>query len=160
MHPARNMLGNKKLADYSEDIGLRERYGRQTPFVRADLAAAIRDGIEPPEELLEGLILRGKVHAIYSGGGMGKSMTAAWMALQVLRGGGTVLYFDEENGLRTMAERLEALGITPEEAERLHYYEHSSFSLEKDVVEAFEALLKEVKPDLVIFDSWINLLAA
>src|SRR5215204_1404362 len=113
----------RDIDEYAEDFGVGRLLGTITPFVRSDLAAAIRDGVEPPEELLEGLVLRGKVHAIYSAGGMGKSITAAWMALQVLRDGGTVLYFDEENGLRTMAERLEALGITPEEAECLHYYE-------------------------------------
>jgi hypothetical protein len=80
--------------------------------------------------------------------------------VSVVKAGGTVIIFDQENGLPVTAERLKLLGLTEIEAERVHYYAFSSFSMDEGVVAAFEDLLDEVKPDLAVFDSWINLLAA
>jgi hypothetical protein len=133
---------------------------RPNPFESADVAQALEDGVEPPEVLVEDVILAGKVHSVYSAGGTGKTFYAAYIAGEVLKGGGSVVYFDQENGLRIIAERAECLGITPEMARgNLHYYPFPTMSLEEQLIEAFEDLLDEIKPDLVIFDSWVNLLA-
>ena len=53
---------------------------------------------------------------------MGKTFVAAYVTREGLRDGGTVLYIDQENGLRIMAEQATALGIAPELAQRLQCF--------------------------------------
>jgi hypothetical protein len=132
---------------------------RPNPFQRSDLAKALEEGVEPPEVLVPEILLAGKVHSIYSAGGTGKTFYAAYIARKVLERGGSVLYFDQENGLRIMAERAECLGISPKMARNFYHYPFPTMPLNAEVTEAFEQLLDEVGPDLVVFDSWVNLLA-
>ncbi len=129
------------------------------PFQRSDLAGALERGVEPPEVLIPEVILAAKVHNVYSAGGTGKTFFAAYLSRKVLEKGGTVLYFDQENGLRIMAERAQSLGITPELAKNFYHYPFPTMPLDAWVIEAFEQLLDELKPDLVVFDSWVNMLA-
>lgn len=130
-----------------------------SPFQRADLVGALERGVEPPEVLVPEVMLAGKVHSIFSAGGTGKTFYAAYIARRVLEKGGTVLYFDQENGLRIMAERAECLGITPKMAKNFYHYPFPTMPLDWEVVAIFEQLLDDLKPDLVVFDSWVNLLA-
>jgi hypothetical protein len=130
------------------------------PFVRADLSQALRDGVDPPEALVPGILLKGMVHSIYSAGGTGKTFKMLYLVQRVIEQGLSVLIFDMENGLRIIAERLEELGVTPEQSKLIHYYPFPQMPLEEDVINAFEGLLDEVKPALVVFDSWVNCLAA
>ncbi len=129
------------------------------PFQRSDLAGALERGVEPPEVLIAEVLLAAKVHSIYSAGGTGKTFFAAYLSRKVLEKGGTVLYFDQENGLRIMAERAQSLGITPELAKNFYHYPFPTMPLDFAVIEAFEQLLDELKPNLVVFDSWVNMLA-
>ncbi|MDP9426456.1 MAG: helicase RepA family protein [Actinomycetota bacterium] len=73
--------------------------------------------------------------------------------------GGMVLYFDQENGLRIMAERAQNLGITPALAKNFYHYPFPTMPLDFAVIEAFEQLLDELEADLVVFDSWVSMLA-
>jgi hypothetical protein len=130
------------------------------PFVRADLTQALKDGVEPPEALVPGILLKGKVHSIYSAGGTGKTFKMLYLVKRVVEQGLSVLIFDMENGIRIIAERLEVLGVTPEQSKLIHYYPFPRMPLEGDVIKAFEGLLDEVDPALVVFDSWVNCLAA
>jgi RecA-family ATPase len=116
--------------------------------------------VKPPEVLIPEVLLAGKVHSIYSAGGTGKTFMMLYLVKRVVERGEPVMIFDLENGLRIMAERLELLGVTPEEAERIHYYPFPSMPMDPDVIRAFAALLEEVDPALVVFDSWVNCLAA
>jgi RecA-family ATPase len=130
------------------------------PFTRADLSVPLKNGVESPEVLVPEVLLAGKVHSIYSAGGTGKTFMMLYLVKWVVERGEPVMIFDLENGLRIMAERLELLGVTPEEAERIHYYPFPSMPMDPDVIQAFAALLEEVDPALVVFDSWVNCLAA
>ncbi len=51
----------------------------------------IEAGVKPPEELIEGVILRGKVHAVYGETGQGKSWLALWAAKLTIEGDGASL---------------------------------------------------------------------
>jgi hypothetical protein len=71
------------------------------------------------------------------------------------------MLLDQENGVRIVSERLRALGVSAEQARRcLHYFPFPSMPLEAGAATEFEELLDEVKPALVVFDSWINFLAS
>jgi hypothetical protein len=120
----------------------------------------IREGVEPPDELVQDIILAGRVTSIYSGSGMGKTFLMLWIILRVIEQGLAVIIFDKENGRRIIAERLEALGADPEKLdEHLHYYSSPSLPLDVATQQAVEELLDDVKPALVVYDSWINFLA-
>lgn len=150
---------SRQAKESAQETAGEEQPKAPNPFQRADLVGALKAGVEPPEVLLQEVLLAGKVHSIYSGGGTGKTFFAAYITRKILANGGTVLYFDQENGLRIMAERAACLGITPEMAENFYHYPFPTMPLDLEVVEAFEQLLDEIKPDLVVFDSWVNLLA-
>ncbi|MDP9477886.1 MAG: AAA family ATPase [Actinomycetota bacterium] len=149
----------RKTHASDEEETTKDRPEAPNPFQRADLAGALERGVEPPEVLVPEVILAGKVHSIFSAGGTGKTFYAAYLARKVLEEGGTVLYFDQENGLRIMAERAECLGITPEMAKNFAHYPFPTMPLDFEVVALFEQLLDDLAPDLVVFDSWVNLLA-
>lgn len=122
---------------------------------RVLLGQDIRDGIEPPEELVPDLLLKGKVHSIYSGAGTGKTFLMLWLVLRVLERDLPVIVVDMENGRRIIAERLKDLGANPEDLDHLlHYYPSPDLD-----PESYALLLEEIDPALVVFDSWINFLA-
>lgn len=116
----------------------------------------ILNGVDPPEELLKDVLLAGKAHTIFAPGGAGKTWLLVWIATELVRNGKKVVVFDLENSGRTMSERFGEMGIDPIEAARLLYY----FDFPTLHPEVYEGLLEHIKPDLVIFDSWIGFLAA
>jgi AAA domain len=125
------------------------------------LGRAITQGIEPPKELVPDILLAGKVHSIYSGPGTGKTFLMLWIILRVIEQGFAVLLYDMENGPRIMAERLEQLRAEPAALDQhLHYHYYPDLRTTEKGRSSFEAKLDEVQPALVVFDSWINFLAA
>ena len=123
---------------------------------RVLLGRAILNGIDPPTELLPDVLLAGKAHNIFAPGGVGKTWVLVWIATELVRRGKKVVVFDLENGFRTYAERFEEMGGEPEALdELLHYYPFPVFD-----PDSYAKMLDEVKPDLVMFDSWIGFLAA
>jgi hypothetical protein len=130
-------------------------------FERIDLGEPIATGMEPPEMLVPDVLYAGSVHAIYSAGGTGKTFFALWLIKQVIDQDKPVVLLDQENSVRIISERLRSLGVTAEQARRnLHYYPFPSMPLSDDASAEFEALLDEIKPALIVFDSWINFLAS
>jgi hypothetical protein len=128
---------------------------------RVLLGRAICEGVEPPAELVEDVILEGKAHAIYAGAGIGKTFVMLWIVLEVLKRGAPVLLYDAENGLRLIAERLEQFGADPEQVDDLlYYYPYASLPTTDEGRQIFEAKLERIRPALVCFDSWISFLAA
>ena len=128
---------------------------------RVLLGAGIAGELEPPDELEPGLLLRGKVHDIYAPAGAGKTMVMLWAVKRCLERGEPVAIFDMENGPRTVSERLRDLGVGAEQAdELLHYFPSPNLPLTDEARASYEELLDEVKPALVVFDSWINFLAS
>ncbi|MDQ5817517.1 MAG: AAA family ATPase [Actinomycetota bacterium] len=84
-----------------------------------------------------------------------------WAALEVVRRGAPVLIFDAENGLHTIAARVEVLGPDVERGdELLYYYPFVALPTTEEGRLAYEAKLDRIKPALVCFDSWISFLAS
>jgi hypothetical protein len=107
------------------------------------------------------VLLAGKVHSIYSGASTGKTFLMLWLILRVLERGLPVIVYDMENGPRIMAERLEQLGAAPEQLDKLlHYNFYPSLPTTPKGRVDYEEHLEAVRPALVVFDSWINFLAA
>jgi hypothetical protein len=130
-------------------------------FERIDLGEPIESGMEPAEMLVPDVLYAGSVHGIYSAGGKGKTFFALWLIKQVVEQDRPVMLLDQENGVRIISERLRALGVSAEQARRnLFYFPFPSMPLEAGAAAEFEDLLDEVKPALVVFDSWINFLAS
>ena len=65
---------------------------------RVKLAQGIEGGIDPPEELEPGILLRGRVHSIYAASGTGKTWLVLWFILRCLERGLKIVLCDAENG--------------------------------------------------------------
>jgi AAA domain len=134
---------------------------RPARFERIDLGEPIESGIEPPEMLVEDELYAGRVHCIYSAGGTGKTFKALQLVKKVIDQNKPVLLLDLENGTRIVSERLRDLGAKAEQArQHLYYYPFPSMPLSDDASAEFEELLEEIKPALVVIDSWINCISA
>lgn len=135
----------------------------QNPILqsRVLLGQGIEDGFEPPEELEAGILLRGRVHHLFSEAGTGKSFVALWLVVEALERGQRVLYADMENGPHIVSERLNALGVGADTVDDLLTYLSSpSLSLNGDDRSTWPDLLDKLNPDLVVFDSWVGFLGA
>ena len=149
-------LGTAPFFEAGEDAG-----GIVSRFERIDLGEPIESGMEPAEMLVPDVLYAGSVHGIYSAGGKGKTFFALWLMKQVIEQERPVMLLDQENGVRIISERLRALGLSAEQARRnLYYYPFPSMPLEAGAAAEFGELLDEVKPALIVFDSWINFLAS
>jgi Bifunctional DNA primase/polymerase, N-terminal/Primase C terminal 1 (PriCT-1)/AAA domain len=128
---------------------------------RVLLGAAIREGIEPPDELIAGVLIRGRTHQFYAGAGQGKTMLLLGLVKEAIERGETVVLFDMENATRIIGERLEEMGVDPEMLDRhLVYLPYPDLPLDAEVVAAYADLLDQLQPSLVAFDSWVNFLAS
>jgi Bifunctional DNA primase/polymerase, N-terminal/Primase C terminal 1 (PriCT-1)/AAA domain len=128
---------------------------------RVLLGAAIREGIEPPDELIAGVLIRGRTHQFYAGAGQGKTMLLLGLVKEAIERGETVVLFDMENSTRIIGERLEEMGVDPELLDRhLVYLPYPDLPLDAEVVAAYTELLDQLHPSLVAFDSWVNFLAS
>jgi hypothetical protein len=120
-----------------------------------------RIDLEPPEMLVEDELYAGRVHCIYSAGGTGKTFKALQLVKRVIDQDKPVLLLDLENGVRIISERLRDLGAKADQArQHLYYYPFPSMPLSDDASAEFEELLEEIKPALVVIDSWINCISA
>jgi hypothetical protein len=134
---------------------------RPARFERIDLGEPIESGIEPPEMLVPEELYAGRVHCIYSAGGTGKTFKALQLVKKVIDQDKPVLLLDLENGVRIISERLRDLGAEADQVrQHLYYYPFPSMPLSDDASTEFEELLEEIKPALVVIDSWINCISA
>src|SRR5215216_5641588 len=134
---------------------------RKARFERIDLGEPIASGMEPPDMLVAEELYAGRVHCIYSAGGTGKTFKALWLIKEVIDQAKPVLLLDLENGVRIVSDRLRDLGAEAEQVRRhLYYFPFPSMPLTDDASAEFEELLEEIKPALVVVDSWINCLSA
>ena len=134
---------------------------RKARFERIDLGEPIESGIEPPEMLVREELYAGRVHCIYSAGGTGKTFKALQLIKKVIDQDKPVLLLDLENGVRIVSERLRDLGAEADQVRRnLYYYPFPSMPLSDEASAEFEELLEEIKPALVVIDSWINCISA
>jgi hypothetical protein len=134
---------------------------RPARFERIDLGEPIESGIEPPEMLVQDEMYAGRVHCIYSAGGTGKTFKSLQLVKKVIDQDKPVLLLDLENGVRIISERLRDLGAKADQVrQNLYYYPFPSMPLTDDASTEFEELLEEIKPSLVVIDSWINCISA
>jgi hypothetical protein len=134
---------------------------RKARFDRIDLGEPIASGMEPPDMLVPEELYAGRVHSIFAAGGAGKTFKALWLTKKVIDQGKPVLLLDLENGVRIISDRLRDLGADAEQVRRhLYYYPFPSMPLSDDASAEFEELLAEVRPALVVVDSWINCISA
>lgn len=128
---------------------------------RVLLGNSIEHGIEPPEELEPGILLDGLVHILHGPSGSGKTWVLLWLLKRAIERGRRVVYFDAENGPRIISERLQDLGVDPDQVdENLYYFPFPHLTLESATVKGYAALLDTVQPDLVAFDATVNFLGA
>jgi len=111
---------------------------------RVDLAKAITEGIEQPTRLVDPVLLEGRVHCIFGGPEQGKTLLLLYLILTVLRQGKRVMFFDEEIGTNETAERLEAMGATTDDLNRLFYFPFALInSLDKMAALILEGIQQE-----------------
>jgi AAA domain len=125
----------------------------ESPFREFDLAALVKNGVPPPDLLCGDLLYRGGLHSIAGPPDSGKTTVALHWALQLIRGGGCVLFLDEEGGGELIAEKLIALDCTPEEASRIRYYPFPARSWNAYDVLMLRELIDVIKPGIVLWDS-------
>ncbi len=149
----------KSISKGSESV--EEATHEKGRFERIDLGEPIASGMEPPDMLVPEELYAGRVHCIYSAGGTGKTFKALWLIKKIIDQGKPVLLLDLENGVKIISDRLRDLGAEAEQVRRhLYYYPFPSMPLADDASAEFEELLEEIKPVLIVVDSWINCLSA
>jgi hypothetical protein len=128
---------------------------------RTPLGNALREGVPEPEELEPEILLKGKAHQIFAPPTSAKTWVAVWLITRVLERGHSVMFLDIENGKRIISERLQGLEVSADDVDRhLYYYDFPTLGISPDDTAAYRNEMDEVKPDLIIFDSWIGFLAA
>jgi AAA domain len=100
-----------------------------------------------------GLLYRGGLHSLAGPPDSGKSTLLYVWALELLAAGASVVLLDEEAGRELATEKLLALGAGPELLDRLVYVEFPARSWEAPDRRGLAALVDQVRPALVGFDS-------
>lgn len=130
-------------------------------FRKTLLKEIMLNGATRPEELVEGVLLKGNAHHIFCATGQGKTWVALHLVRELVADGRRVAYFDMENNGRIIADRLGDLAIEPDLAdEYLDYYFSQPITLNQEAVEEYELILDEDQPELIVFDSWVGCLGA
>jgi hypothetical protein len=143
---------------HSEDAGR-----RANPLLagRVDLGKAISQGIDPPDELEPDLLLVGKIHHLFGPSESGKTIISLWLVKRRIQARQYVIVFDSENGPRTIAERLKQMGVDLALiSEYLIYLPFPDLTVGERSRQAFYDLLDEIKPTLIVFDSWASFLSS
>ena len=118
----------------------------------------------PTDWLWDGMLVRGEITVIAGYPGIGKSMLTMALAVAMAQGRdsflgmslksseGGVLYVDEENPSALVLQRLQAFGLTPEEAVKIDYLSQAGVALDLEPEKLLEEAL-DLNPALVILDS-------
>ena len=151
---------------FGKDIGLGEEGEKergQNPLLagRFDLGKAISRGIDPPDELEPDILLAGKIHHFFGPSESGKTIVALWLIKRRIEAHQRVLVLDAENGPRTISERLKQMGAEPElVSEYLVYLPFPDLTLDERDKQAFYDALDDIKPVLLVLDSWASFLSS
>jgi AAA domain len=126
-----------------------------------NIARLMREGVPPVPMLLDEWLVLADLHWLYSDAEAGKTWVGIWLGDQVMRGGGTVAWFDEELGEEELTRRLLAFGANPDVVEQhFAYFAYPGFTAsEQDVLDHREIL--KVIPGLVlaVYDTATDMLA-
>jgi 5S rRNA maturation endonuclease (ribonuclease M5) len=115
--------------------------------------------IKPPELLAGGMLYRGGLHGIAGAPDCGKTTLALYWAVQLLREGKRVAFFDEEGGSEIIAEKLCGLGAESFHMENLIYVPFPGKMWDDSDVEALMEFLRDARPELALWDSSAAFLA-
>jgi len=105
-----------------ELVPLRDENEITRKYTAVNWMIAFKQQPEDVEWLVPDFIEEGTLNAIYSAPGVGKSLLALEVAVEVVRSGRTVVYIDQENRIHDTVERLTSFGVRPEELDRLLLY--------------------------------------
>jgi hypothetical protein len=123
-------------------------------FEPTDLSRRMREGIEPPEQLYEGLVYREGVHWFSGHPGCGKTTLVMHIALESMRAAQHVIWLDYEAGEYQTALRLRDMGATADEVEEFfHYFPFPATTLDDAAVAGVEALWERWPGALGVYDS-------
>lgn len=92
------------------------------PYVPVNWNAAWKTAADDPEWLFEPVLESGTVNALFGKPGIGKSLLALSMAVDIAKRGLPVVYVDDENRVQDTVERLRAFGCHPGELNSLFMY--------------------------------------
>jgi hypothetical protein len=153
----------RNLADAQEMVGGAFEdwfYGKGPEGKRlpVNVARYLREGLPPVPMLLDDWLVKDDLCWIYAEAEAGKTWLGLILALEVMRRGGAVAWFDEELGDVEITRRLQALGAEPDViAELFAYFAYPGWSTAD--VAAHEETLKHV-PNLalVIYDTVTDML--
>ena len=91
-------------------------------FPRSPVDKIMEEEIPPPPMLLGKVLYIGRTHHLFAPGGKGKSWIGLILSQGVMKKGYRVAYFDFENGISIIGERLQSLNVPEETARDLFYY--------------------------------------
>ena len=123
-------------------------------FEETDLAGMLRRGVEPPEQLFDGLVYRESVHWFSGHPASGKTTLVMHIALARVRAAQNVIWLDYEAGEYQTALRLQDMGATADEVkEYFHYFPWPRTTLDDAAVAGLEALWERWPGALGVYDS-------
>ena len=120
-----------------------------------DLAPLIAGEFTPPE-MLTPRIVAGTTTTVAGQRAKGKTWMVGHDAVQIMKGGGNVVWVDLEMGRVRTAERFKTLGLTPADSEHLTYFESPMMpgANDADGWRPFWAgMMQNRKPALVVIDA-------
>lgn len=121
----------------------------------------LRTGVPPAAMLLDDWLYEGELHWIYAEAEAFKTWVALILALEVMKQGHRVVWFDEELGERAIARRLLSLGADPGLIEeRFAYFPFPGMSMEQEDVLKHAETVGAIKPALVVYDTATDMLTA
>jgi hypothetical protein len=116
---------------------------------------AFKSQPEDIQWLKEDFLERGTLSSMFSKPGIGKSLIALEIAVEVIRAGHVVMYIDDENRISDTVDRLKAYRCAPDELDKLIMYSFAGLP-PLDTGEGgvhLSALATENEPALVIMDT-------
>jgi AAA domain len=148
------------MSEWDEEPGLPD--DRTNPW--RDSLTDMEEIVRRPEQkppLLEGLIYRGKFHAISGAPESGKTVLALHLAVMAMARGGPVVLIDHEAGAHQTGDILRSFGADPPTLAKLfHSFAFPDVSYRDHELADLHEYLDHVRPVLVIFDSLGEMLAA
>ena len=124
-------------------------------YQKIDWETAFKEEPDDVQWLRPDFLEKASLCGLFSRPGVGKSLLALDISLEIVRNGGSVTYIDHENRIADIIARLRAFGASWQELDRLAVYSFQSLPpLDTDRGgEHLEALAVADGPDLVILDT-------
>ena len=124
-------------------------------YSRIDWFSVFREEPEDVRWIKEDFLEAGTLNCLFSKPGIGKSLISLEIAVEAVRNGLTVSYFDDENRAADIVDRLRSFRVTPDELSNFIVYNFQNLPpLDTEAGgEHLDALMETDKPDLVILDT-------